>query len=614
MKTGFRPQYYRIRRMVQMVREGADRYAQGLLTYAQVNGGFKITGIDASFTGNFLPIPESLAGHPVTSIGGSAFRNRRSLAAVTIPASVTSIGNFAFSGCSALSSIIIGNGVTSISNMAFYFCSALTSVTIPASVTSIGEGAFANCHSLAAVTIPDSVTSIGEGAFCGCSILTSVTIPASVTSIGNGAFSCCSALTSVTIPASVTSIGDRAFTNCRFLSSVTIPASVISIGKEAFSYCSALTSVTIPASVTSIGTSVFSGCASLTTVTIPASVSNISAHIFDRCTSLTSVTIPSGVTSIGDFAFSYCSALTSVTIPASVHSIEGSAFFGCSSLASILFTGDAPTVFSNDADDIPVAFPRAFFNTRAKIYFRPGTSGWGAKPKEKMIFQSEDEFDAYVDKHPDETFCWMMGEDYEIVPGEAAPATETAAPEPAAKQEATPTEEGWKTSQAAKEPDTVPGATTAERVVAALEANPERAERAREEASGNAEASSEEVNAARVKETDIDTGEVRYRLSRDIELGLVTPDTSLSLSPFILTVHGKIWDREFGGLAHNPDQLAAHILSMPAEIAAARIMVADAIVKHLAANPAHRFHPGEGYVSMGPEIRESFQARWFKDH
>jgi hypothetical protein len=232
-----------------------------------------------------------------------------------------------------------------------------------------------------------------------------------------------------------------------------------------------------------------------------------------------------------------------------------------------------------------------------------------------MIFQSEDEFDAYVDKHPDETFCWMMGEDYEIVPGEAAPATETAALEPAAKQEATPTEEGWKTSQAAKGPDTVPGTTTAERVAAALEANPERAERAREEASGNAGASSEEVNAARVLETDAPAGELRYSLSKDIELGLVTPETSFTLlTPFMLKVNGKIWDREFGGLAHNPDQLAAHILSMPAEIAAARIMVADAIVKHLAANPAHRFHPGEGYVSMGPEIRESFQARWFKDH
>ena len=490
-----------------------------LTTYAQKNGGIKITGIDTSFTGKLLTIPGSLAGRPVTSIGDSAFRNRRFLVTVTIPASVTSIDDRAFAGCSAL-----------------------TSVTIPESVTSIGDRAFAGCSALTTVIIPDSVTSIGGSAFAGCTTLTSVTIPASVT--------------------------------------------------------------------------------------------NISAYVFARCRSLTAVTIPDGISKIDGGAFQGCTSLSSVIIPASVCAIDASAFSGCTSLASILFNGDAPAICSNDADEIPVTFPKAFF-THAKIYFRPGTSGWGATPKEKMIFRSEDEFADYVDKHPEETLQWTE-DNFEIVPGEVVPASE-AAPEPTAKQEATLTEEkftppkkrlgepnvrykervaaaeeGWKTFQAAKEPDTMPGATIAERVAAALEANPESAMRAREEANGNAEASSDEINAARVKETDIDTGEVRYRLAQDIEMGLVNPQTDVPVSEAERKIIAETWEREFGGKAHNADHLADFILYFPPQVAEARIKTADAIVEHLKRNPDNRFNTAFYEGSMGPVIREAFQSRWFR--
>ncbi|HQE69560.1 MAG TPA: strawberry notch C-terminal domain-containing protein, partial [Atopobiaceae bacterium] len=152
-----------------------------------------------------------------------------------------------------------------------------------------------------------------------------------------------------------------------------------------------------------------------------------------------------------------------------------------------------------------------------------------------------------------------------------------------------------------------PGAMTiGERVAAGLEAN---ADAARAEAQGNAEASSPEVDAAR--ENDGTADAPRYRLSQDIELGLVTPETGLPVSSVIVrTVYGKVWDKEFAGIVHNPTQLAERILSLPPEIAEARIRTADAIVAHLRSNPANGFNVSPDYVSMGPAMREAFEARW----
>ena len=96
-----------------------------------------------------------------------------------------------------IKSVKIGEGVTSIGGYAFCNCKSLTSVTIPASVKSIGEDAFYNCKSLTSITIPASVKSIGVAAFKSCKFLTSITIPEGVTSIEIDAFYNCTAMTDV---------------------------------------------------------------------------------------------------------------------------------------------------------------------------------------------------------------------------------------------------------------------------------------------------------------------------------------------------------------------------------------------------------------------------------
>ena len=108
---------------------GEVKYAVegGYLTFDKKTG--TVTNCDSSVTK--ANIPHTIKGVTVTSIGGSAFDNCRSLTSMTIPDSVTSIGDSAFRYCTSLTSVTIPDSVTSIGDLAFQYCTSLTSVTIP---------------------------------------------------------------------------------------------------------------------------------------------------------------------------------------------------------------------------------------------------------------------------------------------------------------------------------------------------------------------------------------------------------------------------------------------------------------------------------------------------
>ena len=329
--------------------------------------------------GSNVVIPSTIGGQKVTSIGRSAFYNRK-LTSVVIPNSVTDIWYGAFSD-NQITSVDIPSSVTSITAWAFrnnqissltlpdsltyigdaaFRSNKLTSIVIPASVKTIGNRAFANNPGLAslggkvelrflwnpsaisvalsanvqlvALSIDDCFdfdTTKGEitnykkwaNALCSDSIAIPATIRGvAVKSIGNHAFAN-KGLTSVTIPNSVTSIGKSAFVDNQ-LTSVTLSNSLTSIELYAFRN-NQLTSITLPNSVTSIGNHAFSDN-QLTSVTLPNSVTSIGNHAFSD-NKLTSVTLPNSVTSIGESVFQN-NKLTSVTIPNSVTSIGNLAF------------------------------------------------------------------------------------------------------------------------------------------------------------------------------------------------------------------------------------------------------------------------------------------------
>ena len=357
--------------------------------------------------GSNVVIPSTIGGQKVTSIGRSAFYNRKltsvvipnsvtdiwfgafsnnQLTSVDIPSSVTRIDGWAFAN-NQISSLTLSDSLTYIGDAAF-MSNKLTSIDIPASVKTIGNRAFGNNPGLAslgwkvelrfwgnpsaisialsanvqlvALSIDDcfdfdttkgQITNYKKWANALCS--DSIAIPSTirgvaVKSIGDNAFKNKS-ITSVVIPNSVTSIGNFAFYENK-LTSVTIPNSVTSIGNFAF-YENKLTSVTIPNSVTSIGDQAFA-YNQLTSVTFPNSVRSIKERAFYD-NQLTSVTIPNSVTSIGLAAFTY-NQLTSVTIPNSVTSIGTSAFSNNPGLASL--GGKVEGRFNGDPSRVTVAW------------------------------------------------------------------------------------------------------------------------------------------------------------------------------------------------------------------------------------------------------------------
>lgn len=161
----------------------------------------------------------------VTSIGGSAFENCRSLINVVIPNSITSIGTQAFNSCESLTNIVIPHSVTSMTNNLVSGAYALTNIVIPNSVTNIGNFALSS-YVLTNVVIPNSVTNIGNGVLNTNYLLTDIIIPNSVTNIGNGAFQNCYLLnkydftTFITVP---TLSGTNAFNGINPLAKIIIP-------------------------------------------------------------------------------------------------------------------------------------------------------------------------------------------------------------------------------------------------------------------------------------------------------------------------------------------------------------------------------------------------------
>ena len=403
------------------------------LIFITNNGAITITGYNGAT--DFVSIPSTTNGYPVTNIGTNAFYGSY-IAGVTIPDSVTNIGDYAFEGNSGMASVTIGTNVISIGDYAFIGCETLAGITIPNSATNLGLDLFGGCESLTAITVgsQNANYSSANGILFNKDqkVLVqfpagksgSYTIPTSVTNIADSAFDFCTYLTKLIIGTNVISIGTNVFHQCELVANLSIGTNVTSIGDAAFIFCSGLTNVTIPASVTNFGVNVFGACRALTNFTVspqnayyassngvvfnkslttlleyPAGkkgnytisnyVTSIGPYAFFDSSYLTNLTIGNGVTNIGDYAF-YGVTMISTIFGTNVTSIGNHAFDYCMSLTNVTL----PKTLASLGDyafahcysigayyflgNAPSADPTTFDYDEANIYPAAGTTGWGA--------------------------------------------------------------------------------------------------------------------------------------------------------------------------------------------------------------------------------------------
>lgn len=109
-------------------------------------------------------------------------------------------------------SYTVKDGTVCIAAEAFKDCKSLTAITLPDSVRSICDCAFAGCDALRTFSIgKDSrLEAIGEKAFSSCSLLEELLLPAGLKQIGKKAFYFCSMLRKPELPCDVT-VGQDAF-------------------------------------------------------------------------------------------------------------------------------------------------------------------------------------------------------------------------------------------------------------------------------------------------------------------------------------------------------------------------------------------------------------------
>lgn len=207
----------------------------------------------------------------ISYVGAEAFKNKKTLSSITLPASVKQVGNYAFAG------------------------TALTKFTLPTQAYSIGSYAFYGCSKLSDVDLAN-VIMIGDYAFKDCA-LTSVTIPASAESFGHGPFKC-STLKEFKGP---NIKGDG---RSLYIGYVLV--------QLADGVCKNITSYTVPNDVLTICEGVFQDYTSLATVSLPEGLQTIYANAFKGCSSLKKVIIPSTLTVLYNYAFKNCASLKSI--------------------------------------------------------------------------------------------------------------------------------------------------------------------------------------------------------------------------------------------------------------------------------------------------------------
>lgn len=209
--------------------DNADAYSQVVVNVSGGGGGDGAL-LEGILTGTVSELYTIASG----SLRSYAFTSQRTvLASVNMP-NITSIGGSAFNDCRSLQTVSFDNCLY-IGGYAFQNCSMLQSVSFPA-CTNIGSGAFDRCSSLRSAIFPQ-VQSILGNAFSGCTSL-SYFSASNCIYVDAYAFYKCTSLSDVHLP-NCSYVNSSAFDLCSNLKEISLPECSY-IGPMAFSNCSSL--------------------------------------------------------------------------------------------------------------------------------------------------------------------------------------------------------------------------------------------------------------------------------------------------------------------------------------------------------------------------------------
>lgn len=315
--------------------------ASGLrLSYETENGEARVTKVHNVPDNDIITIPESLGGHPVTTIGENAGVDGIVSFEIKLlqAESVETIKRGAFNGFILLREIDFPKVVT-VEGDAFSGCKGMHTISLPL-VETVESQAFADCAKLKKLDLPEA-TSIGSSAFSQCDLLDEIYLP-KLTELGRFAFSGPNMLQKVALGALET-IGVGAFDQCGSLHTVELPL-VEAVESTTFYKCPKLKNVSLPRAK-SVGDSAFQGCGNLEDIRLPL------------------------VESLGAEAFSGCGILRTVLLPAA-ESIGDSAFVDCEKLSGIYF-GQAPTVGESAFENTGQGWT-AYYHAEHAAHFESG--------------------------------------------------------------------------------------------------------------------------------------------------------------------------------------------------------------------------------------------------
>lgn len=274
----------------------------------------------------------------ITEVPKDLFRNKDTLASVSVPETVTTIKSGAFYDCDKLVSYDFPDALTTIEADAFRYCDSLAIFDFPY-VETIGDYAFNECP-FETVILSDTLKTTGKGVFQTCTKLKTIQIGSGLTSVSESLCNGCTILETINIPTTIKRIEQNAFLNCTAIETLNLHGGIEYIGYRAF-YGNKIKSVTLGerTSVLESGTQPFYASTAfmadayvtdikswflwkpylftsensvrnlyvneelLTIIVTPTDYDTVPSYAFYKNPHITRVVVTDNVTYVGDYAF-----------------------------------------------------------------------------------------------------------------------------------------------------------------------------------------------------------------------------------------------------------------------------------------------------------------------